>query len=149
MRRVQSTLFTLALVALSAWGDKKTPPVWKSAKVLDTQAVKTRFGAADTGAAIPTIRDTQLMLLSDEFAYVVEDTRVSGKTSLVGVTERAISNRHHGCRFIVGDDIQFWQEKAFLHVRDADNKECKIEVTRQERLPQPVPPPSATPPAKQ
>jgi hypothetical protein len=32
-------------------------------------------GTADTAAAIPTIGDTQLMLLSQEFAYIIQDTR--------------------------------------------------------------------------
>lgn len=28
----------------------------------------------------------------------------------------------------------YWQEKARLHVIDADGKECKVDVLRQERL---------------
>lgn len=89
---------------------------------------------AATAEAIPTIRDTDLMILGDEFAYVIEDSRVSGRTSLIGLTERAVSNRHHGCRFIVGDDVKYYQEKATLHILDTDGKECKAEVLRQERL---------------
>jgi hypothetical protein len=142
MRRLRIITLALAVASVLAVA-KKSAPDWKTAKVLDSQAVKTRTGTADIAAMIPTIRDNQLMLLSDEFAYVIEDSRVSGRTSLAGLTERAISNRHHGCRVIVGDDIQYWQEKALLHVRDADSKECKVEVIRQERLK-----PATAPPAE-
>jgi hypothetical protein len=127
------TIFVLVVTVGSAFCAKNERD-WKTGKVLDSQAVKTRVGIADTGAAIPTIRDTDLMVLGDEFAYVIEDTRVSGKTSLIGLTERAISNRHHGCRFIVGDNVKYYQEKATLHILDPDGKECKVEVLRQERL---------------
>jgi hypothetical protein len=131
--RLHWILLLLSVTAITAICAKKEKD-WKTGKVLDSQAVKTRAGIAATAEAIPTIRDTDLMILGDDFAYVIEDTRVSGRTSLVGLTERAISNRHHGCRFIVGDDVKYYQEKAVLHVLDADNKECKVEVIRQERL---------------
>jgi hypothetical protein len=133
MPRLRIALLILATCAHSAFCAKKVKD-WKTGKVLDSQAIKTRSGIAPTAESIPTIRDTDLMILGDEFAYVIEDSRVSGKTSLVGLTERAISNRHHGCRFIVGDDVKFYQEKAVLHILDADGKECKAEVLRQERL---------------
>ena len=124
----------LFALIVPAYAKKDKEKDWKTGKVLDAQAVKTRAGIAEIAEAIPTIRDTDLMILGKDFAYVIEDTRVTGKTSLVGLTERAISNRHHGCRFIVGDDVKYYQEKAVLHVLDADNKECKVEVLRQERL---------------
>jgi hypothetical protein len=133
MRRLSfSVLFCACCIAAPA--PKKPPPTWLVGKVMDSQAAKTRAGIAATTEAIPTINDTQLMILGDEFAYVIEDTRVSGSTSLLGLAGRAVSNRHHGCRFIVGDDIKYWQERAILHVLDTDGKECKAEVLRQERL---------------
>jgi hypothetical protein len=135
MRRFQIIVFILALVASSALSAKKVAAKsWRTGKVLDSQAAKTRAGIAATAEATPTIRDTQLMILGDEFAYVIEDSRVSGRTSLIGLTERAVSNRHHGCRFIVGDDVKYYQEKGTLHILDTDGKECKAEVLRQERL---------------
>ncbi len=96
-----------------------------SATVSGQSTSSTRVDFAD-------IRDDQLLILSDEFAYVVEDTRVSGGHGLVAITEPAIANRKHGCRFIVGDDVKFWQERAVLHVVDADGKECKVDILRQE-----------------
>jgi hypothetical protein len=122
----------LALATLALAGRKPAPLM--TGKVLDSQAIKTRAGITPTVEALPTIRDTQLLILGIDFAYVIEDTRVSGATSLAGIAERAVSNRHHGCRFIVGDNIQYWQEKGFLHVYDVDGKECKVEILRQERL---------------
>ncbi len=64
----------------------------------------------------------------------MEDTRISGGHGLVAITSHAIAKRKHGCRFIVGDEVKFWQEKAVLHVVDADGKECKLDILRQERL---------------
>jgi hypothetical protein len=128
----------IALVASALYAGTPPSPTWKIAKVLDSQATKTRAGIINpTAESIPTITDAQLMILGDEFAYVMQDSRVSGATSLIGQAERAISNRHHGCRFIVGDDVKYWQDKATLHILDADGKECKAEVLRQERLKRP------------
>ncbi len=142
MPRLATTLLMLCLNEIPALCGKKPPPVWKTAKVLDSQAVKERAGTVDAAAITSAIRDADLILVSDDFIYVIEDRRVGGNTSLFGVTARAVSNRHHGCRFIIADDIRYWQEKAFLHVRDADGKECRVEIKRQERLQPPTMPPA-------
>ena len=47
----------------------------------------------------------------------------------------AIANRKHGCRFIIGDQAKYAQEKNYLYVLDADGKECTLDITRQERVP--------------
>ena len=114
---------------------------WKTGKVLDSATAKTYVSAGDQStvpAAIfqsMTIRDTQLVIAGDEFAYVIEDTRTQGGFSTVhGAIIHAVVSRHHGCRFIVGDSVKFFQEKAVLRVIDADGKECKAEVLRQERV---------------
>jgi hypothetical protein len=128
-------------------------PDWKSGNVLDSATAKSyvQTGAttnttdtatgnrADATSRITiqsmTIRDTQLLIASDEFAYLVEDTRTqNGFSTVHGAIIHAVSGRHHSCRFVVGDSVQFYQEKAILHVIDADGKECKTEVLRQERL---------------
>jgi hypothetical protein len=44
-----------------------------------------------------------------------------------------IANRRHGCRFIVGDNVKYSQEKGDLWVLDADGKEFKVPILRQER----------------
>jgi hypothetical protein len=106
---------------------------WKIAKVLDSATAK---GFVENGAVIPvmTLRETELLLLSDQFAYIVSDTRSQVNSNMTTSVVRAIANRHHGCHYIVNDNIQFYQEKAILHVIDADGKDCKTDVLRQERL---------------
>src|SRR5215469_8760026 len=130
--KIAPMLFALSLLLMAA---KKPEPEWKTGKVIDSAMAKTIvLDGTDTVHSL-TIMDNQLGLLGTEFAYVIEDTRIGGVGhGVVGITQRAISNRHHGCRFIVGDDVRYWQEKAILHVLDADGKECKVDVLRQERL---------------
>lgn len=139
---------------------KKPEPQWQTGKVLDSRLAKSSVPVGSTTNTTSTatatgsdgvatasgqstsstrvdfanIRDNQLVILGDEFAYIVEDTRVSGGHGLVSITTHAIANRKHGCRFIVGDSVKYWQEKALLHVVDADSKECKVDILRQERL---------------
>lgn len=141
---IVSALLALAVTILA--GDKEHD--WKTGKVLDSQLAKSWVPVGETTVSSTTettgvsttridfanIRDNQLVIIGDEFAYVVEDTRVSGGHGLVGITAHAIANRKHGCRFIVGDDVKYWQDRAILHVVDADGKECKADVIRQERI---------------
>jgi hypothetical protein len=111
-------------------------------KAVQTNGTATATGsgglATATGQSTSTIRldfanirDNQLVILGSEFAFVVEDTRVSGGQYRLA---HAIANCHHGCRFIVGDDVKYWQDKTTLHVVDADGKECRVDVLRQERV---------------
>jgi hypothetical protein len=130
------------VLILAALASAKDKPDWKTAKVLDAAASKLVAGEARPGLigatmGPPTINDKQLTLLGDGFSYVIEDSRTEGSTSLGGLAARSIANKHHGCRFIVGSDVKYWQEKSTLHVIDADGKECKVEVLRQEQLHQP------------
>jgi hypothetical protein len=117
---------------------------WKTAKVLDASTAKTYSEATDRTGASTTVslRDTELLLMSDEFAYVVDDSRQSGRIPLhqgaIGDIRTLATGHHHGCRFIVGDDVKFYQDKANLHVLDADGKQCKTEILRQERLKKPA-----------
>jgi hypothetical protein len=46
----------------------------------------------------------------------------------------ALANRKHGCRFVIGEDIKYAQEKGYLWVLDPDGKECKIPIIRQQVL---------------
>jgi hypothetical protein len=151
------TALLLVVLPILLFGAKDH--AWKTGKVLDSATAKTYVPAgattttnastsgsgwnATTTATSQTriqqmeIRDTQLLIVSDEFAYVVEDTRKKGGGGgpiVPGAIAGALANRHHGCRFIVGDDVKFYQDKASLHVIDTDGKECKVEVLRQERL---------------
>jgi hypothetical protein len=85
-----------------------------------------------------TIQDTQLLIVADDFLYVVNDTVLKG-IGLNGSLARAIANRKHGCHVIIGDPVQYSQDKATLYLKDVDGKECKMEIMRQERVAQSAP----------
>ena len=153
IKLAHSLRYVLLLAILPALLSAGKEPDWKTGKVLNSATAKTYVPAGATTNTTVTatgntadatsrttiqtmaIRDTQLVIVSDEFAYVIEDTRTQGGfTNVHSAVINAVSGRHHGCRFIVGDDVKFYQDKAILHVIDADGKECKTEVLRQERL---------------
>jgi len=75
---------------------KSSCPVWETAKIVDSHTAKTYV----TTSVNESIRDTQLMLVSNEFAYVINDAR--GGVPTGGVVRRlaaGIAARHRGCRF--------------------------------------------------
>jgi hypothetical protein len=77
-----------------------------------------------------TVRETELLIVGADYAYVIEDPfAVSGP-----LLKRAITNRKHGCRFIIGEDIKYVQDKGKLIVLDPDGKECKLDIVKQERV---------------
>jgi hypothetical protein len=159
MRCLCTVLFAILLAAPGICAKKEVRD-WKTGRVLDSHLAKSSVAtgsttntngtatvnASDTSATVSgqstsstridfaDIRDNQLVILGDEFAYVVEDTRVSGGHGLLSITAHAISNRKHGCRFIVGDNVEYSQTKGTLYILDADQKECKLDILRQERL---------------
>jgi hypothetical protein len=47
---------------------------------------------------------------------------------------KAIDNHKRACRFVIGDDIKYVQEKSKLIVLDPDGKECNLDIVRQARL---------------
>jgi len=75
-----------------------------------------------------TINSNQLLVQGADYFYVIEDSQQKG-----GGLKGAIANRHHGCRFIVGEDVKYAQEKGDLWIIDADGKECKVPIVRQEK----------------
>jgi hypothetical protein len=142
MRRLMlvtaGTVAIFLVLAQAATKDRE----WKTGKVLDSATSKSILttGAVTSGQAIGTatsttslqqvtIRDTELMIVGDQYLYIIEDYHRKGGPILVN----ALANRHHGCRFVVGEDIKYSQEKGDLHVLDADGKECKLPILRQER----------------
>lgn len=154
MKTVAIVFAAIAPLALAA---RKAPQDWKTGKVLDSSVAKssvvtgahsttngtaTAYGSensayatgqsnTDTSLNIADIRRNELAISGEDYVYVIEDTRVSGGN---GALLHAIANRHHGCRFIVGDTVKYWQEKSTLHVIDADGKECKTDILRQARI---------------
>lgn len=155
----------LALMTMSALFAGGKQRDWKTAKVVDeasyrqsyvtgsnTQTTATGSAVGGSGAVVGTahidsqtqlereaMRTSQLVVLSEEFVYFVEDSsyRTAGSTgvrALGAAAGQAIRNRKHGCRFIIGDPIKYAQEKGTLYVIDADGKECHTAILRQERI---------------
>ena len=116
----------LALLSLTAAAGKDRD--WQTGKVADLQADQ----QPTTGKPLNqvTVREAQVRIVGKEFEYLAYDS-TSAQT---GLLTRTIANRKHGCRFIVNDEVKYVQEKSKLYVRDADGKECKLDILRQERL---------------
>ncbi|MGA2713188.1 MAG: hypothetical protein ABSG41_08770 [Bryobacteraceae bacterium] len=93
----------------------------------------TAHEASETQIHSMAIQDTQLLIVADDFLYIVDDTVLKG-IGLNGSLARAIANRKHGCHVIIGDPVQYAQDKAILYLKDVDGKECKMEIMRQERV---------------
>jgi hypothetical protein len=91
----------------------------------------TARGQSNTYTAIQraAVRSDELLLVTEKYIYVIEDTRsyMPGRP-----LANALNNRHHGCRYIVGEDIKYSQEKGFLWVLDPDGRECKVAILRQQ-----------------
>jgi hypothetical protein len=82
------------------------------------------------------ISDTELLIHCNEYDYVVErqtSRTWDGKPGLV-LASAIASLKQHSCRFVVGDDVRYAQNKRKLYVVDADGRECKLDIVRQERL---------------
>ncbi len=138
------------LTVFTAFAAKDIDRTWKTGTVLDSQSAKTfvqtgtgtqanatvtnyGFGANASGSSETqinqvAIKDTQLLIVTEEFLYVVQESTIKG-AGLVGV----LANRKHGCRVIVNDPIRYSQERSTLYLMDPDNKVCKMEIVRQER----------------
>jgi len=77
-----------------------------------------------------TIRDTELVIVGQDYAYVIDDPVATSGPLL----RKAIANHKHGCRFIIGEDIKYVQEKGKLIVSDTDGKQCDLDIVRQEKV---------------
>lgn len=75
------------------------------------------------------VRNDELLIVTDRYLYVIEDSR----TYMPGrPLANALNNRHRGCRYIVGEDIKYSQEKGYLWILDPDGRECKVPILRQQ-----------------
>jgi len=113
--------------------------VWHTGRVVDTQASKSSaYSGASTDSWIPgsttttiqrtTIRDTDVTIVGTEYMYVAEDSDATTPGTI------KVLNRKHGCQYIIGEDIRYVQEKSKLLVLDANGKQCKLDIVRQERV---------------
>lgn len=97
---------------------------------------------SDTQIHGMNLQESQLVIVTADFLFVVSDTVEKGR-GVYGSLARAIDNRKHGCHIIIGDPVDFYQEKTTLFVADVDGKECKMDLIRQERVAKPAAPPAA------
>lgn len=106
-----------------------------SGNVTTASVTGTTFGSASTQIHNTAVQSTQLLIVGDEYSYLVNDS-VLKPVGLPthGIVTRTIANRKRGCRFVIGDRIDYSQEKGSLWIRDADTKECKLDIIRQERI---------------
>jgi hypothetical protein len=152
MSKILVWSLTFSLLALAAEKDRD----WKTGKVADsamssreytrgatttattTGTVSPDYGAGSTVNATTTATTTvrhveadtnSLIVVGVEYIYTVQDSTRRGG----GLLTTALANRKHGCRFIVGDEIKYAQDKRKLYVLDADSKECRLDIVRQER----------------
>jgi hypothetical protein len=75
------------------------------------------------------MREFAYKVQGEQFTYVVEQTTIRPAG---GLLTRGIAARRH-CRLIVGESVKYAQRKSAFYVIDADGKECKLEVIRQEQ----------------
>ena len=103
-----------------------------------TGTVSPDYGAGSTvhanTTATTTVRHVEvdtnkLLVVGADYLYTVQDSTRRGG----GLLTTALANRKHGCRFVVGDEIKYAQDKRILYALDADGKECKLDIVRQER----------------
>jgi hypothetical protein len=156
MIRLPKAVALMVFSAVFLFGGKDRD--WQTGKVLDSLAARTyiQTGASTTattsgglapyygaGSSVSSntridqtaIQDTQLWIVGSEYSYVVNDSvQKAVGVPTHGIIRRSIANRKHGCRFVVGDEIKYSQEKANIYVLDPDGKVCKLDILRQERV---------------
>jgi hypothetical protein len=94
-----------------------------------TNSTATGHSTSTTSVQRVFIKTNELLIVGDGYSYVIED---SVRTH-VYLLAKKLANHNHGCRFIVNEDIKYSQEKGDLWVLDADGKECKTAIIRQEK----------------
>jgi len=130
----------LAGAAVLAAKEKLQAGDYRTAMVLDaTMSRQRHLEAAGAASALETVTvDTnQLVLRGDGYDYVIWDTREKSAKALIPLPApalgHALANRHHGCRFIVGETVRYAQSKGDLRVIDVDGKQCTVQIVRQQK----------------
>jgi hypothetical protein len=132
MRRMKIATL-LVFLAVTAAGVASAPLMaadkardWKPAKVLDSEKNESS-------------KKTTLIIQGDDYEYTIQDTSTHSVVAPpVAAVAIALANRGHGCRFIVNEDVKYAQEpkdKTHLFILDADGKQCKVDILRQEKRP--------------
>ena len=124
------SLWCFLAIALLSIGWAAKDRNWQIGKIADLQA--DQQPSPGKGVLNRSVnRESEVRIVGEIYEYIAYDST----TADAGLLGRTLANRKHGCRFIVNDEVKYSQEKKTLYVLDADGKECKLDILRQERLP--------------
>jgi predicted nucleic acid-binding Zn finger protein len=126
-RTVRRIVLAAALISVACFAASEGRQ-WQIGKVLDAQGSRSPRTGPPLNSV--TIKSTQLRIVGKDYDYLIDDTT----SAQSGLLTRSIANRKHGCRFVVGDEVKYAQEKDKMYVVDTDGKECKLDILRQERV---------------
>jgi hypothetical protein len=153
---VKTLLFSAALLAilytpttLGAADCRKESCSWEAGQVLDSATARSRElassttvnsgDASHTSFEYSTLKESALVIWGKQYAYVIYDRHFSFSNIRPGsLIKTALTNRQHGCRFIVNDSVRYAQDRGNLWIVDVDHKVCKLEIDKQVHL-QPTP----------
>jgi len=121
MKRV---VFAAVIVSAASLGSQQGRN-WQTGRVVRSDTTTEDFvhNGATGGGLLSTVianrttekTTTRTVITGGKYAYTILD------------------QQKHGRRFIIGDDVKYAQDKRKLYVLDADGKECKLDIIRQER----------------
>jgi hypothetical protein len=137
MKAAASLLLGISCLVLAA--DKRD---WKAGRVLDAETVNAYIGSTSVSPKTSThgmkLRSTELLILGDEYAYVIEEQVEKDEQEATFHYDRLgrpIRIGQHGCHYIVNAWISYAYEGGNkLYVNDINGKTCKLDHVRQERL---------------
>ena len=139
---MKTLILVLMLACLLTAATKRD---WKTGKITDSKTVETGIAAVGRTQVMPnfggpappppststaravTMTTQELVIVGGEYQYTVRDLGGGGLF-------------RKPCRYIVGDDLKYVQEKSDFYLIDADGKECRAQIMKQERIPPPTKP---------
>lgn len=134
-------IFAVAALSALVHAESKPKPQWSTGRVTDIQDGPSTY--VETGASRPNydggvakhstvseVRSMRVLLAGDVFNFTVDGVSRS--------IELGFARKN--CRFIVGDDVRYRDEKDKMHIVDADGKDCEGQIVRQERISAPATP---------
>jgi hypothetical protein len=91
----------------------------QSSTAMSGTATARNESVSSTAIQRVAVQTNELLIVTHRYLYVIDDTRsfATGRPLM-----NALANRKHGCRFVIGEDIKYAQEKGYLWVLDPDGK---------------------------
>jgi hypothetical protein len=124
MKRLVLCCLAFSLLIFAATKERD----WKIGKLLDSTA-STRH--VTVGPSSTTCSPSPQIVCPNTYHIEVKTNRLTILGD--GYVYTAETKRNN--RFIVGDEIKYAQDKRSLYVLDADGKECRLDIVRQEKAP--------------